>query len=169
MTRRMVALVLAIAVLAVAVMMPLRSVFAVQPDEMLEDPVLEERARDISKGIRCLVCQNQDIDSSNADMARDLRLVIRERLVEGDSNAEVETFLVARYGDYVLLNPPFKTSTYLLWIGPFAILLLGALATAFYLRRRAAGETAGEAAGPAGQPPLSDAERERVRRLLDQD
>jgi cytochrome c-type biogenesis protein CcmH len=137
--------------------------WAVNPDEMLENPALEERAREISKGIRCVVCQNQDIDSSNAELARDLRLLIRERLVEGDSNDQVESYLVARYGDYVLLKPPFKTSTLLLWLGPFLLLLLGGIASAFYLRRRAAGVE--EAATPA---PLSAEERAKVQRILDQ-
>ena len=130
---------------------------------MLENPALEERAREISKGIRCVVCQNQDIDSSNAELARDLRLLIRERLVEGDSNDQVESYLVARYGDYVLLKPPFKASTLLLWLGPFLLLLLGGIASAFYLRRRAAGVE--EAATPA---PLSAEERAKVQRILDQ-
>ena len=137
--------------------------WAVNPDEMLENPALEERAREISKGIRCVVCQNQDIDSSNAELARDLRLLIRERLVEGDSDDQVESYLVARYGDYVLLKPPFKASTLLLWLGPFLLLLLGGIASAFYLRRRAAGVE--EAATPA---PLSAEERAKVQRILDQ-
>ena len=137
--------------------------WAVNPDEMLENPALEERAREISKGIRCVVCQNQDIDSSNAELARDLRLLIRERLVEGDSDDQVESYLVARYGDYVLLKPPFKASTLLLWLGPFLLLLLGGIASAFYLRRRAAGVD--EAATPA---PLSAEERAKVQRILDQ-
>ena len=137
--------------------------WAVNPDEMLDNPALEERAREISKGIRCVVCQNQDIDSSNAELARDLRLLIRERLVEGDSNDQVESYLVARYGDYVLLKPPFKASTLLLWLGPFLLLLLGGIASAFYLRRRAAGVE--EAATPA---PLSAEERAKVQRILDQ-
>ena len=136
---------------------------AVNPDEMLENPALEERARDISKGIRCVVCQNQDIDSSNAELARDLRTLIRERLVEGDSNGEVEAYLVARYGDYVLLKPPFKASTLLLWLGPFLLLLLGGAASAAYLRRRATGQA--QAAPPE---PLSADEREKVQRILNE-
>jgi len=136
---------------------------AVNPDEMLENPALEERARDISKGIRCVVCQNQDIDSSNAELARDLRVLIRERLEEGDSNREVEAYLVARYGDYVLLKPPFKASTLLLWLGPFLLLLLGGAASAAYLRRRATGQA--QAAPPE---PLSADEREKVQRILNE-
>ena len=136
---------------------------AVNPDEMLENPALEERARDISKGIRCVVCQNQDIDSSNAELARDLRVLIRERLEEGDSNREVEAYLVARYGDYVLLKPPFKASTLLLWLSPFLLLLLGGAASAAYLRRRATGQA--QAAPPE---PLSADEREKVQRILNE-
>jgi cytochrome c-type biogenesis protein CcmH len=91
---------------------------AVEPDEMLSDPVLEARARDISRELRCVVCQNQDIDSSNAGVARDLRLLVRERLLEGDRDEDVLTFIQARYGDYVLLKPPFKPETYALWVAP---------------------------------------------------
>lgn len=135
---------------------------AVEPDEKLADPALEQRARDISQGVRCLVCQNQDIDSSNAELAKDLRVIIRERLVEGDSDQEIEAFLVARYGDFVLLKPPFKPSTYLLWIGPFLLLLLGGVGVAFYLRREAAGSA--KESGPA---PLSESEKEKLERILD--
>ncbi|MFS8180653.1 cytochrome c-type biogenesis protein CcmH [Pseudovibrio denitrificans] len=97
---------------------------AVEPDEMLSDPVLEARAREISKELRCVVCQNQDIDSSNAGVARDLRLLVRERLVAGDTNDEVLAFIQARYGDYVLLKPPFKPSTYVLWFAPSFLIFL---------------------------------------------
>lgn len=97
---------------------------AVEPDEILADPVLEARAREISKELRCVVCQNQDIDSSNAGVARDLRLLVRERLVAGDSDTEVIEFVRARYGDFVLLKPPFQPSTYALWIGPALIGLI---------------------------------------------
>ncbi len=105
-----------------------QAAFAVLPDEVLADPVLEARARDLSKGLRCLVCRNQSIDDSNADLARDLRLLLRERLVAGDDDAQVLQYLVDRYGIYILLKPPFKTSTALLWLGPallFMIALLG--------------------------------------------
>ncbi|ABV95142.1 cytochrome c-type biogenesis protein CycL [Dinoroseobacter shibae DFL 12 = DSM 16493] len=111
-------------------------VLAVQPDEILNDPVLEERARDLSKDLRCVVCQNENIDSSHAGMARDLRILVRERLVAGDSDEEVLDFVVARYGDYVLFNPPFKPSTYALWIGPFAVMALGLLGVVLMLTRR---------------------------------
>ena len=102
--------------------------FAVEPDEMLSDPVLEARARALSKEIRCVVCQNQDIDSSNAGVARDLRILVRERLVAGDTDQEVLDYLVARYGDFVLFKPPLKPSTYLLWFGPGVVLLLAIFA-----------------------------------------
>ena len=132
--------------------------WAVQPGEMLKDPVLEERARDLSKQIRCLVCQNESIDSSNADLARDLRILVRDRLKAGDSNKEVLNFLVARYGDFVLLKPPIKPGTYLLWFGPAAILALGGIAIAFlWARRRQAGQRA---------EPLTNEERLRLDRLL---
>ena len=100
---------------------------AVQPDEVLSDPALETRARALSAGLRCLVCQNQSIDDSEAPLARDLRLLIRERLVKGDSDDQVVNFIVERYGEYVLLEPRFEPSTVLLWTGPFALLLLAAL------------------------------------------
>lgn len=109
---------------------------AVEPDEVLADPVLEERARAISANVRCVVCQNEPIDSSNAGVARDLRLLIRERLTAGDTDQEILDFLVLRYGDFVLFKPPFKPSTYALWLGPFAILFIGGVAVAVSLARR---------------------------------
>jgi len=102
---------------------PMSAAFAVEPDEMLDDPVLEARARDVSRQLRCVVCQNQDIDSSNAGIARDMRLLVRERLVAGDTNDEVLEFMVARYGNFVLLRPPFNSQTYLLWFAPLALAL----------------------------------------------
>ena len=136
---------------------------AVQPDEILEDPVLEARARDLSKDIRCLVCQNESIESSNAELAKDLRVLVRERLVAGDSDQQVLDFLVERYGDFVLLRPPFKPQTYLLWFGPAAILLLGGLAIVAYFRRREAGPAMASAA------PLSAEEQRRLSDLLRED
>lgn len=106
---------------------------AVQPDEILSDPALEARARDLSTGLRCLVCQNQSIDDSNAPLARDLRILLRDRLKAGDSDAQAVDFIVARYGDYVLLRPRFNAATWALWIGPFALL---ATAAAFLFMRR---------------------------------
>ena len=132
---------------------------AVEPDEMLDDPVLEQRARALSAEIRCVVCQNESIDSSNAEIARELRLLVRERLVAGDSDREVLDYLVARYGDFVLLRPPLKPGTWLLWFGPFVILLLGALAVVVYFRR--------QRAAAAAPPALSEEEEARLGRLLD--
>ena len=124
-----------------AISLPL-STGAVEPDEILADSALEARAREISKDLRCVVCQNQDIDSSNAGVARDLRLLIRERLVAGDTDAEVIEFVRARYGDFVLLKPPFNGETLVLWLAPAALILLGAGGAAVTLtkarKRRAA-------------------------------
>lgn len=133
---------------------------AVEPDEVLEDPVLEARAREISKGLRCLVCQNQSIDDSDAGLARDLRIIVRERLTAGDTDAQVVAFAVERYGDFVLLEPPFKATTWLLWGGPALVLILGGIGVAVFLRRRRA-----TAAGTA-PPPLTGAERARLDTLL---
>ena len=113
---------------------------AVGPDEILSDPVLESRARDISAGLRCLVCQNQSIDDSDADLARDLRVLVRERLVAGDSNEEVEQFLVDRYGEFVLLNPRLGGHTLLLWIAAPVLLLVGLIALLFARRKVAVSE-----------------------------
>lgn len=132
---------------------------AVQPDEMLDDPVLEERARDLSKGLRCLVCRNESIDESNADLARDLRILVRERLVEGDTDEEVIDFLVARYGEYVLLNPRATGSSLILYIAGPAMLLAALGISAAYLRRRRA--------QPESER-LSEAERTRLSELLDE-
>lgn len=103
-------------------------VFAVEPDEILSDPALEKRARAISANLRCVVCQNESIDSSNAGVARDLRLLVRKRLLQGDTDEQVYAFVVARYGDFVLLRPPWKATTYALWIVPFVLGILGAVA-----------------------------------------
>lgn len=130
---------------------------ALEPDEMLEDPALEARARALSLIVRCVVCQNESIDSSSAGIARDLRRIIRERLLAGDSDQEILDFLVARYGDYVLLEPPLRPSTWLLWATPALVLLLGGAGVALFLRRRRA------AAGPA---PLTAEEQAALERLL---
>jgi cytochrome c-type biogenesis protein CcmH len=116
---------------------------AIQPNEMLSDPQLEARARVIGKDLRCLVCQNESIDDSDADLAHDLRMLVRKRLVAGDSDAQVKQYLVDRYGDYVLLNPPFKASTLVLWLGPLALFGAAAGAGWSFLRRQktAAAET----------------------------
>jgi cytochrome c-type biogenesis protein CcmH len=101
---------------------------AVRPDEMLKDPALESRARDLSAQLRCLVCQNESIDESDADLARDIRLLIRERIAKGESNDQIRDFLVSRYGDFILLKPPLKPETLILWLSAPLTLALGALA-----------------------------------------
>lgn len=131
---------------------------AVQPNERLADPALEARARELSRGLRCLVCRNESIDESNADLARDLRLLVRERLSKGDTDAQVTAFLVARYGDYVLLNPPLKSQTMILWFTPLAALALGGIGAAVFLRRRT--RTLPAAA------PLTAEEQARLDKLL---
>jgi cytochrome c-type biogenesis protein CcmH len=140
--------------LLIAAVLPAR---AVQPDEILSDPVLEARARALSEGLRCLVCQNQSIDDSNAPLARDLRILLRERLKAGDSDAQAVDFVVARYGDFVLLRPRFTPETWILWIGPFALLLIAG--TFLYLRRRR-GDNAAEKA-------LEPEEKAALKRALD--
>ncbi len=130
--------------------------FAVEPGEMLKDPKLEQRARKISEGLRCLVCQNESIDDSGAQLAHDLRLLVRDRLKAGDTDQQVKDYLVSRYGNFILLKPPFEWDTLLLWLSPFAILALGAGAA---LRNRRKGEDK-----PAA--PLSDDEAERLKALL---
>ena len=125
--------ILAILFISMALLSP---ALAVEPDEVLEDPVLEARARDLSKQLRCVVCQNQDIDSSNAGVARDLRLLVRERLVMGDTDAEVLAYIVDRYGDYVLFRPPWKPTTYALWLAPLVLLIIGGSVVGTILFRR---------------------------------
>ncbi len=110
--------------------------FALSPDEMLTNPILEKRARIISTQVRCMVCQNESIDDSNADLARDLRVLVRERLVAGDTDRQVLEFLVARYGEFVLLKPRLQLSTILLWGFPIGALVAGAIAIALSIRRR---------------------------------
>ena len=116
----------------------LQPAHAVNPTEMLENDLLEKRARHISKDIRCVVCQNQSIDDSDAPLARDLRVLIRQRLVEGDTDQEVISYLVSRYGDFVLLTPPVKGATLFLWFGPAVFALLGMLGLVLYFRRQKA-------------------------------
>jgi len=140
--------------------------FAVQPDEILADPALESRARTLSKELRCMVCQNQSIDDSDAPLARDLRLLVRERLRAGDSDRQVLDFLVARYGEFVLLKPPFNWHTALLWLlGP--LVLLAASFALFRAMRRAPAAPGGPAS-PAVAP-LSEAEARRLQELLAED
>jgi cytochrome c-type biogenesis protein CcmH len=133
--------------------------FAVQPDEMLADPALEARAREISKELRCLVCQNESIDDSNADLARDLRLLVRERLTAGDSDQQVIDYLVARYGEFVLLKPQFSTANAALWLAGPATFLIGLGAIYAFLRSRKPRAVGGEA-------PLSDEEKAELDRIL---
>jgi cytochrome c-type biogenesis protein CcmH len=109
--------------------------FAVQPDEIMPDPKLETRARDLSSQLRCLVCQNQSIDDSDASLAKDIRVLIRQRIAKGESNSEVRDFLVSRYGDFILLKPPFKRETLLLWLSAPMTFSLGCVAIALAARR----------------------------------
>jgi cytochrome c-type biogenesis protein CcmH len=132
---------------------------ATNPDEMLQDPTLEHRARELSKQLRCLVCQNQSIDDSDADLARDLRRIVREQLVAGRSDPEIIDYLTARYGDFVLLKPPIKPATWGLWFGPAAVLVLAAAGIVVYVRRRSARPD-------AHNPDLSPDERRRLEALL---
>lgn len=132
---------------------------AVQPDEVLPDPVLESRARTISAELRCLVCQNQSIDDSDAPLAHDLRIIVRERVTAGDSDQQVRDYLVARYGEFVLLRPRFSWRNALLWAAPFAVLVIGAVASVLAFRRR-------RAAAEAAQAALTPEEEARLKRLL---
>jgi cytochrome c-type biogenesis protein CcmH len=142
--------------LALALLAPLAA-GAVQPDEILSDPALEARARAITRELRCVVCQSESIDDSNAEIARDLRLLVRERVVAGDSDAEVLDYVVDRYGEFVLFRPPFTAGNAALWLsGPVLLLLGGGLAFAF-VRHRARAET---------PPPLSAEEEARLARIV---
>ncbi|MBV2142662.1 cytochrome c-type biogenesis protein CcmH [Falsochrobactrum sp. TDYN1] len=132
---------------------------AVNPDEVLSDPQLESRAREISAELRCMVCQNESIDDSNAELARDLRILVRERLTAGDSDRQVMDFVVARYGEFVLLKPRLNAQTALLWGFPVLILLIGGGALIFSFRKR---DTMAEV-----QKPLSEREKAELTRLLD--
>jgi len=155
---------LGLVVVVLALAAPLHA-FAVQPDEILTDAALETRARSLSRELRCMVCQNQTIDDSDAPLARDLRILVRERLRAGDSDQQVIDFLVARYGEFVLLKPRFSLHTALLWLGPAAVLLIGALGlslAAYRYRLRARSAVSGPAA-------LSPAEQARLSEILGQD
>lgn len=150
------ALVLAVALSLVAAL----PAYAVQPDEILPDPALEARARAISEGLRCLVCQNQSIDDSDAPLAKDLRLLVRERLKAGDSDQEIADFIVARYGEFVLLRPRLSAHTALLWFATPAVFAAALfLIWLGYRRRKAAAQ---------GLAPLSLSEKRRLKRLLDE-
>ena len=133
------------------------SAWAIRPGEMLSNPKLEARARAIDKQLRCPVCQSESIDDSNADLAHDLRVLVRQRVVVGDSDQQVKQYIVARYGNYVLLKPPFDAETYLLWLGPLVLLVSGAGAAILYYRRAARG---------AQTAPLSAEEARRLAALI---
>ncbi len=150
------ALLLALAISATA------SAWAVEPGERLADPALEARARALGEQFRCLVCQNQSIDDSNADLAHDLRVLLRERVAAGDSDQQVVQFMVSRYGDFILLNPPMKPATYALWLAPFALPIVGLSAVVLYWRRRRR-----ETSPPPA--PLTVEEQRRLARLLAED
>jgi cytochrome c-type biogenesis protein CcmH len=152
--RRLGAIVLVLAAIASS------GSLAVQPDEMLQDPKLEARARDLSRELRCMVCQNQSIDESEAPLARDLRLLVRERLAKGDTDQQVLDFLVARYGEFVLLKPPLEASTLILWVLPPAVLLAGGIGLVLAMRRRRSSQIE-----PAT---LSAEERRKLATLVDQ-
>ena len=132
--------------------------FAVLPNEQLADPKLEARARAISSELRCVVCQNQTIDDSDAELAHDLRVLLRQRLKAGDTDRQAVAYIVNRYGDYVLLKPPFEAETLLLWLGPLLVLVAGGIGVMFYLRRR-----------DAGAPAFTADEQARLDRLLKED
>ncbi len=132
---------------------------AVQPDEVLQDPALEARARALSANLRCLVCQNQSIDDSDAPLAKDLRLLVRERLKAGDSDAEIVDFVVARYGEFVLLKPRLSNQTLLLWFATPALFLAALAGIALWLRRRKLAVAAPE--------PLTRAEKRRLKQILE--
>ena len=151
---------LALILLLLGLLAPQGLTAATGPGEVLANPALEARARNLTKQLRCLVCQNQSIDDSDADLARDLRHLVRERLRAGDTDQEVIAFMTARYGDFVLLRPPVRPGTYLLWFGPPLVLLVAGAGAAIYLRRRRDG-------GDSGPPePLSPDERARLDALL---
>lgn len=149
-------LVMALAVLMLALTPPVTA-WAIDPGEMFADPAKEQRAREIGKQLRCLVCRNQSIFDSNADLAHDLRMVVRERIEAGDDDQAIIAFVADRYGDFVLLNPPIKESTYALWAAPLVFVLAALALGAGYLRRRR----------PLTDDPMSDAEHMAARRLLE--
>lgn len=144
-----------LALLAFLLLAP--AAFAVEPSERLSDPALEARARALSEQLRCLVCQNETIDESGAPLAHDLRVLLRERIAAGDTDAQAIKYLTDRYGDFVLLKPPVEPATYLLWFGPIIVLLLAGSGALIYLRKR-------KAMAPAA--PLSADEEQRIARLL---
>ena len=143
-------------ILSIIISLPL-NVVAVEPSEILQNPQLETRARSLSQNIRCLVCQNQSIDDSNASLAKDLRKIVREQLVSGASDDEIYNFLIERYGDFVLLRPPVKATTYILWYGPLFMFFAGLVLSALFLIRRKR---------ILPEEPLSHSEKEELSRLI---
>lgn len=144
--------------------------YAVNPEEMLSDPEMEENARAVSRHLRCVVCQNQSIDDSDAELARDMRVLVRERIMAGDSNREVLDYMVSRYGNYVLLKPPFEASTYVLWIGPAVIFILGLIAVGVFMyQRRPKVVPTGGSARTRDAPSLSEEEQKKLDKLLGKD
>ena len=154
--RRLIATLTVVAALACTI----SAAHAVLPDEMMSDPAKEARARSLSRELRCMVCQNQSIDDSEAPLARDIRLLVRERIAAGDSDKQVIDFLVARYGEFVLLKPRFERQTLLLWLVPPLLLIGGGLALWLHTRRRARGESA------VANPPLTAEEEARLSALM---
>lgn len=140
------------------------AVGAVEPDEILSDPILEARARDISADLRCVVCQNEPIDTSNAGVARDLRLLVRERLIAGDTNEQVFEYVVARYGDYVLLNPPWKSTTYVLWLNPAFLAFFGVFLVVGIFRRSNLQQTKVEVLNLEEEAQFSEATKRQAER-----
>ena len=153
------ALLLALALLPMLALAPTPALAGPQPDEILDDPELEARARALSRDLRCVVCRNESIDDSNADLARDMRLMVRERLVEGDTDAEVLDFLVARYGEFVLLRPQTGGWNLILWISAPVMFLLALATSLVYLRRR-------EGAAEPSAPKLTPQEEARLKEIL---
>ncbi len=149
---------------ALAVLVTAQPVLAVQPDEILKDEKLEKRAREISAELRCLVCQNQSIDDSDAPLARDLRLLVRERLQKGESNQQVMDFVVSRYGEFVLLKPPFALNTLLLWLTPAFVLIGGVLLARSVML---AARPATESSPGTVEKDLTEAEEARLKKILD--
>jgi cytochrome c-type biogenesis protein CcmH len=152
-------------VLSVVLLVSAMSALAVQPDEILKDPALEQRARALSRELRCMVCQNQSIDDSDAPLARDLRILVRERLQAGDSDKQVINYLTDRYGDFVLLKPRLNARTVLLWSLPMLVLLGGAAGLVVFLRRQRSDE--GQPDQPDSAQPLTAEEQKRLAELVD--
>jgi cytochrome c-type biogenesis protein CcmH len=150
------------ALFALILLLAATPALAVNPDEILPDPALESLARTITRQLRCVVCQNQSIDDSEADLARDMRRVVRARVVAGESEQQVLDFMVVRYGDFVLLDPPFKPKTYALWIGPWIMLALAGMVALLWFRVKRT------ISAPASVPPLSAAEIARLDVLLNE-